>query len=168
MMKTASYILHSDRTPIPMNTPSIVKDRIGVSAVIAVILMTGMTVVLSGVVFLWSQAFSAISGSSPGLATFEIEAMDDPSGDAIEISLIGGDFSWKDSKVQITPEGGSPVYGDLSSAPPHCLAGETLRISSFVDGSGSAAILALNPGDPLNVKIISNSQIVSQKDLLVA
>jgi len=144
-------------------------DRIsGVSPVIAVILMTAITVVLSGVVFLWASNISDSSGSSLDLNTYEIEVRDDPAGDRVIISVMRGIENWDQSKVIITPVGGYTIIGDMSGMPNQSTAGDEIILSTFIDGSGTPASFSVNKGDPVNVKIVNlnTNSVQAQTDLV--
>lgn len=141
----------------------------GVSPVIAVILMTAVTVVLSGFVFLWASSFAEQRAGQFDQTTFEIEVRDDPTGDFVRIMILKGETDWALSKVVIIPDGASMLFGDLSSVTGKGSAGEEIVITSFTDESGTSAVLDLKKGDPVSVRIVKleNDVVQAHYDMTV-
>ena len=130
-------------------------DNKGVSPVIAVILMVAITVVLSGVVFLWASSFSSQAGNAIDLSRMEISIKDDPAGDRLVISIISGDVIWGSMSILMTLPDGSVIRADLSSAPQRSSAGDKEEFDSFLDGSGSPCVFDGSRGDHIEVRIVN-------------
>ena len=125
----------------------------GVSPVVSVILMVGITMILAGVVFFWTNHF--IHGEQDELEfnLYEVRAIDDPDGDHIDITIMKGQIDWSNTKIVVVSGGKTEIYGDVSLAGVSS-AGDTNTIQNFIDGSGNAAIFDQNIGDTITVKIV--------------
>jgi FlaG/FlaF family flagellin (archaellin) len=142
---------------------------LGVSAVVAVILLTAITVVLSGFVFLWAASFTDQTGGHFDRTAFEIEVRDDPAGDIVRIMILRGETNWDLSRVVIVPEGENMIFGNLSSKHGKGTAGEEILITSFTDEWGTSAVLDLKKGDSVIVRIVKleTEAVQAQYDLTV-
>jgi flagellin-like protein len=92
------------------------KNDMGVSPVIAVILMVAITVVLAGVVFLWAQSFT--DDAEGGVETVNVKASlyEDTAAalDKIEIEVISGTMTW--SEYTVTIESNTATLAGSTSA----------------------------------------------------
>ncbi|MGA1793782.1 MAG: type IV pilin [Thermoplasmatota archaeon] len=75
------------------------KNDLGVSPVIAVILMVAITVVLAGVVFLWAQSFTDDAGGD--VEKMNVKGVIDDSDDDLIIEVISGKITWGNYKVTV-------------------------------------------------------------------
>ncbi len=144
------------------------KNDMGVSPVIAVILMVAITVVLAGVVFLWAQSFTDQAGDDVKTLNLKVGidsnaflcgANADHAG--VEIEVLGGTINWNEYKILINV-GGSDIilYNaltsvDVSAAPlsangdSQSLAGETVWYTQDTLTTASVTV-----GSPYTVKIV--------------
>ena len=94
---------------------SLVKKDMGVSPVIAVILMVAITVVLAGVVFLWAQSFTEDTGDDVRNLNIKVSLYEDTdaaAADILEIEVLGGTIIWGDYEVNVeSTDAGSPTSG---------------------------------------------------------
>ena len=145
-------------------------DDGGVSPVIAVILMVAITVVLSGVVFLWASSFSTEAGSAIDLSRMEISIKDDPAGDRLVISIISGDIAWGSMSAILTLEDGTVINADLSACPQRSSAGDEVQIDSFLDGAGSPYPFDGSKGEHVEVRIVNleMNSVILIRDVIVS
>jgi flagellin-like protein len=73
------------------------KNNLGVSPVIAVILMVAITVVLAGVVFLWAQSFTEDTGDTVDTLSVDMEL--DATNDILTVTPLKGNIDWADYKI---------------------------------------------------------------------
>jgi len=78
------------------------KNNLGVSPVIAVILMVAITVVLAGVVFLWAQSFTEDTGDTVKTLSVDMELTTDATPDQLlTITSLKGQIDWGDYTVLV-------------------------------------------------------------------
>ncbi|MFW3145394.1 MAG: type IV pilin [Thermoplasmatota archaeon] len=131
------------------------KNFMGVSPVIAVILMVAITVVLAGVVFLWAQSFI---GDEDTVDTMNIKVnlYADQTGpntaDKIEVEVVSGQINWGDYEIRI----GATTLTDVTTSN----AGDTLTIA--------AGLPVLTQGETYAVKIVNvgENKVVWEKDII--
>jgi len=77
------------------------KNDMGVSPVIAVILMVAITVVLAGVVFLWAQSFTEDAKGGAKTLSVDLELVNNAAltQDVISITPLKGDIDWTDYRL---------------------------------------------------------------------
>lgn len=76
------------------------KNDLGVSPVIAVILMVAITVVLAGVVFLWAQSFTEDAGGGAKTLSVDLELIRDAGvSDTLTITPLKGNIDWTDYQL---------------------------------------------------------------------
>ena len=126
------------------------KNDLGVSPVIAVILMVAITVVLAGVVFLWAQSFTEDTGGGADSLSVKMELKTDGSTiDVLYITPLKGDIDWSDYKIVfngVTELQGASLVDSTAAA----LTTTGSGIEQDIDvGDGSLIV-----GDKYNVRII--------------
>lgn len=101
------------------------KNDLGVSPVIAVILMVAITVVLAGVVFLWAQSFT--DDADGDVENLDITVSISGATDAMTIQVTSGTYTWSEYRVTVdgatldtpsvatTSAGQSTVYTDSTT-----------------------------------------------------
>jgi len=138
-----------------LNMKAMKKNDMGVSPVIAVILMVAITVVLAGVVFLWAQSFTNEAGGT--VRSLNVKGSIDAGNSELQLEVISGTITWADYKILVD---GSEVSGasvnETSSS-----AGETAHYYSH--GSFSVA-------QSYNVKIvdIAENKVVWEDDIIAS
>lgn len=80
-----------------LNMKAMKKNDLGVSPVIAVILMVAITVVLAGVVFLWAQSFTEDAGDS--VKTLSVDMELDAGDGTLTITPLKGNIDWSEYKI---------------------------------------------------------------------
>jgi len=123
------------------------KNIMGVSPVIAVILMVAITVVLAGVVFLWAQSFTEDTGDTVKTLSVDMDleydtTADDGSGD-LYVTSLKGDIDWGDYTVLVA--GGE-------------IAGQSVAVADPGIATGFAITAAEGPlviGDSFEIQIVS-------------
>ncbi len=128
------------------------KNDMGVSPVIAVILMVAITVVLAGVVFLWAQSFTDDSGGT--VETMNLKGTIDDSEEELSLEVISGTYSWDDYKVLVNGTDPLTTTVDSSSS-----AGETALFTGSV---------TFDVGNSYNIKIINiaDNKVVWENDII--
>jgi len=139
-------------------------NDLGVSPVIAVILMVAITVVLSGVVFLWATSFSNDSGNGLDLTTLKVKLFDDPAGDRLRIEVMKGQVIWGESRIFVSTMDGTTYNADLSGAPEKSRAGDSVEFDSLTDTGGNPAAFDIDIGENVYVKVVNRT---SNKEIWV-
>jgi flagellin-like protein len=131
------------------------KNDLGVSPVIAVILMVAITVVLAGVVFLWAQSFTDDAGG--GVETINVKGVIDASDADLSIEVVSGTYTWSDYRVLV--DGAVQINTTTTESS----AGETAVYTA--DGTGTWTVAA---GEEYNVKIINigDDKVVWEDDII--
>ncbi|MCU0799371.1 MAG: type IV pilin [Candidatus Thermoplasmatota archaeon] len=151
------------------------KNDMGVSPVIAVILMVAITVVLAGVVFLWAQSFTNEAGGT--VKNLNVRGDIDANGivvagpvyyPVLTIEVISGKIVWSDYKVTIN---GVSVWdvADLVTAPETIAAGTNTVTSNAGDTAYfSHSTLAVTSGTEYSVKVvhIKENKIVWEANII--
>ena len=88
------------------------KDVIGVSPVIAVILMVAITVVLAGVLYVWVTGLSDLDEKKAPMVVFELKSWDKLNSSLGQnISILthqsGDRIKWADMKILVSNDGGT-------------------------------------------------------------
>ena len=125
------------------------KNDLGVSPVIAVILMVAITVVLAGVVFLWAQSFTEDTGGGASTLSVDMELTTDGAVDTLYVTPLKGNIDWSDYKLVFN--GATEFQGatlvDGAAAP---LVSTAVGVQQdIVVGAG-----AITVGEKYNVRII--------------
>ena len=128
------------------------KNDMGVSPVIAVILMVAITVVLAGVVFLWAQSFTDDSGGT--VETMNVKGTIDDSAETLSLEVISGTYTWGDYKVLVNGT------DELTTATASSSAGETV---SFTEAG-----YTFDVGYSYNIKIINiaDNKVVWENNII--
>lgn len=126
------------------------KNDLGVSPVIAVILMVAITVVLAGVVFLWAQSFT--DDAEGGVETINVKGSLDDSANELYLEVISGTLEWADYKIMVNGT------TQLSTTDTSSSAGST---ATFTD-------MDYVVGTEYNVKIINiaDNKVVWEDDII--
>jgi flagellin-like protein len=95
-----------------MKRVSIRKDVMGVSPVIAVILMVAITVVLAGVLYVWVTGLSDLDEKKAPMVVFELRPWDDLNSSlGQDISILthqsGDKIKYADMKILVSNDGGT-------------------------------------------------------------
>ena len=95
-----------------MKRVNIREDVIGVSPVIAVILMVAITVVLAGVLYVWVTGLSDLDEKKAPMVVFELKPWDDLNSSLGQnISILthqsGDKIRWADMKILVSNDGGT-------------------------------------------------------------
>lgn len=132
------------------------KNDMGVSPVIAVILMVAITVVLAGVVFLWAQSFTNETGGT--VKALNLKGSLDDSDEELSLEVISGTIVWSDYKVLVNGT------TQLSTSAGTSNAGET---ATFTDATSTIDFAA---GTSYNIKIIdiAENKVVWEDDIIAA
>jgi len=135
-----------------LNMKAMKKNDLGVSPVIAVILMVAITVVLAGVVFLWAQSFTDDAEGDVRSLNIKVSLYSDTAdaADKLEIEVLGGTIIWTDYKVVVFGEATiTDTDGpDSGATDDKSNAGDTAVFN--LDGDGST----INAGEGYKVQII--------------
>ena len=149
------------------------KNTLGVSPVIAVILMVAITVVLAGVVFLWAQSFTDEAGG--GGEILNVKGSIDANGlvdgtpttyTVLTIETISGTVDWSLYKVTV---GGVQVYDVASlTTTPDTSNGLTASAGDSTYFSVAAWTTLLTAGTEYNVKIVNigENALVWEDDII--
>jgi len=94
-----------------MKRVNIREDVIGVSPVIAVILMVAITVVLAGVLYVWVTGLSDLDEKKAPMVVFELKPRDELNSSLGQnISILthksGDKIKWADMKIMVSDNGG--------------------------------------------------------------
>jgi len=137
------------------------QSNLGVSPVIAVILMVAITVVLAGVVFLWAQSFSEYSGDDVSFFHADITVRTDeglPPNQELEVLMLKGKVEWSRYEV---------YFDDIQLTTPitETKAGETETFPIPDSGSGG---MDIEVSSEYNVRIVSidNMEMVYNGDVV--
>jgi flagellin-like protein len=95
-----------------MKRVNIRKDVIGVSPVIAVILMVAITVVLAGVLYVWVTGLSDVGKQKAPTTILKLESRDQLNSTTGQNLTIlthqsGDKVKWSDMKIQVSDDGGT-------------------------------------------------------------
>ena len=129
------------------------KNDMGVSPVIAVILMVAITVVLAGVLYLW---VSSLADTDEQMDNLNVKASADLSDALLTIDVQSGTLTWDEYKVTFNGTTVATLSTETS-------AGE---VATFDISVGSPTHLV---SDEVSVKIINieDNKIVWQKDITI-
>lgn len=135
----------------------------GVSPVIAVILMVAITVVLSGVVYIWASSFANQAEGSPEYFNVKPELTTTGGNhpdQLLTIDILSGDIIWSEFNVRL-----NDVVINVSTEQDK--AGES-EIMDIPNGDYASGGLLLSPGSEYRLKIISidNNRIVFNDDVI--
>ncbi len=145
------------------------KNDMGVSPVIAVILMVAITVVLAGVVFLWAQSFTEDADGGVETLNIKVAAYQDETNsaaDKLEIEVLGGTIVWGDYTVKVDGvewllfDDGDGVAGNTKTT-----AGQTAVYYSDADGESGDFL----KGESYKVQIINleqNKVVFTNEDVI--
>ena len=135
------------------------KNDMGVSPVIAVILMVAITVVLAGVVFLWAQSFTNEAGGT--VRSLNVKGSIDASEDTLSLEVISGTITWSDYNILID---GTLQSTWATSTPTTSSAGET----AVWDDDGTN--IDFTAAQSYNVKIvdIAENKVVWEDDIIAS
>ena len=153
------------------------KNTLGVSPVIAVILMVAITVVLAGVVFLWAQSFTDEAGGGGEIlnvkGSIDVNGFADNTATPVEhvhsvltIETISGTVDWSLYKVTV---GGVQVYDVASlTTTPDTSNGLTASAGDSTYFSVAAWTTLLTAGTEYNVKIVNigENALVWEDDII--
>ena len=133
------------------------KNDLGVSPVIAVILMVAITVVLAGVVFLWAQSFTDEAGGDVDTINVKVKGFDDVT-DYIEIEIVSGTYTW--AEYAVTVDGIAMTFVPVGTETSNS-AGEKATFTAAADLGASQ--------DEVTVKIvdIEQNKVVFEDDIIL-
>ncbi|MBN1389852.1 MAG: type IV pilin [Candidatus Thermoplasmatota archaeon] len=148
------------------------KNDMGVSPVIAVILMVAITVVLAGVVFLWAQSFTDDAGGD--VETLNIRGEIDVNGltvssvdySCLSLEVISGKIDWTKYKVTIET---TVVYTSSTTAIGTANTGESnAGDTAFFSATTLTGTDALVSGTEYSVKIVNigDNKVVWDNDII--
>ena len=134
------------------------KNDMGVSPVIAVILMVAITVVLAGVLYLWVSSLADTEGDVETI-NVKCELVNGVAADTMTFEVMSGDIAWADYYVKIdgtTQTAETPAAGTSS-------AGDVASFSWDLTGDDPFAT-----GTTYNIKIVNieNNAVVYDKDII--
>ena len=142
------------------------KKDMGVSPVIAVILMVAITVVLAGVVFLWAQSFTDEAGGDVENVNIKASAYDNDDSaaspathDYITFEIISGTYDFDDYRV--TVDGTTVSVTDTET---EYSAGQTVTL----DASTETTSELFEPSDSVTIKMvnIAENKVVWEDDVI--
>mgnify|MGYP003572387586 CR=1 FL=1 len=158
-----------------LNMKALKKNDMGVSPVIAVILMVAITVVLAGVVFLWAQSFTNEAGG--GVENLNLRGSIDVNGindgintfSVLELEVLSGTIEWSEYQITIA---GTTVYdvADLTTTP-DTANGETTSAGQtgyFSVAAYSDAATPLTAASEYTIKIVNigDNQVVWEDNII--
>ena len=126
----------------------VLRERDGVSPVIAVILMVAITVVLAGVVYVWAQSFTDEIREEPDYFNVRVYITtdeDSPPSQLLRVELIEGRILWSSFSVKV-----ENVV--LATSTEEDRAGDQ---EIFVIPDSTSSGIDVSVGNPYTVKIIS-------------
>jgi flagellin-like protein len=149
------------------------KNVLGVSPVIAVILMVAITVVLAGVVFLWAQSFTDEAGGGGEIlnvkASIDVNGLTGASGgpySLVTVEVISGSVDWSQYKITVD---GVQIYDVATLATnPDITNGESASAGDSEYFSIAAWSTPLAAGTEYNVKIVNigENALVWEDDII--
>ena len=140
-----------------------VKGEMGVSPVIAVILMVAITIVLAGVVFIWAGSFTNETEEEPHYYNVKLTLTTDegsPPTQNLRVEIMEGRINWEDFNVKIEEV-------DLATSYDEDRAGDD-EYFPVPDSSTPTGGIDLSIGISYSVKIVSIDQnrIVYDDDII--
>ena len=155
-----------------LNMKAMKKNDMGVSPVIAVILMVAITVVLAGVVFLWAQSFTDDTGGTVETLNIKATATSDGTDNYLIIEVMGGSVDFTKYQVKLTEVGdptNSVTFDSTDLDVPATTTYNAGDTASFTSTSGTDLLTLITTGNSMNVKIINigDNKIVWENDLRV-
>lgn len=98
------------------------KDKTGVSPIIAIILMVAITVVLAATIYVWVSGFGAGGDKTPSMS-----CAPDNADNLLRVTACDDGISWSDINITITLANGSVEYTTMSGT---VTAGDEIDLSS--------------------------------------
>lgn len=169
---------------------SILKDKKGVSPVIGVILMIGVTITLAGSVYIMAGTYIGMAEGEPEIVNVEVDIVADGISEyseentvvhrysGVKIDIISGIFDWGNYKVlvnskrvftvpsNVVPVGSVP---DASTDPGPTNFGRSQAGEHqwFTENGYREDFMPMKTGTPYNVKIINiqTNQLVWENDI---
>ncbi len=129
-----------------------VKDKAGVSPIIAIILMVAITVVLAATIYVWVSGFGGGGGEALSMSVSQVGNLDSSGQASFVVSALSGNASWSNVKILVgshalkmnTSGALADGYWNVSDKDPsnsYIEAGDVINI--YYSGA--------NPGDTLQI-----------------
>jgi len=136
------------------------KDKTGVSPIIAIILMVAITVVLAATIYVWVSGFGGGGSKALSMSVTQLDSVDESATDhnaTFRVDSVSQGAQWSDINITVTNASGGVIgYGAEGSNAVN--AGDTFTISPK---SGET----ISAGDKLVIKDKTSNSIVLTKTL---
>ena len=136
------------------------KDKTGVSPIIAIILMVAITVVLAATIYVWVSGFGGGGSKALSMSVTQLDSVDESATDhnaTFRVDSVSQGAQWSDINISVRYSNGTVIcYVDLSGKSGAVQAGDTFSISTTS---------TVSAGDLLQVKDKTSNSIVLTKTL---
>jgi len=149
-----------------------IKNKAGVSPIIAIILMVAITVVLAATIYVWVSGMGGGGGTKIALSMSQIDVKDDgASGDYVEyrVDSVSGGPGWEDIKILV---GGTVAWDGTSAQNGYAITVDGTAIAAGaispgqiikITDSGSADLVDV--GDSVTIIDIDSGQVIWSADI---